>query len=74
MAAIDDETGHPPGSGIVRQHSRQRSVAVHARKVRSGSDSCPTDRLLFDVSEESGRYGGMSNLLPQRLAVVSVEF
>jgi hypothetical protein len=30
--------------------------------------------MLVDVCEESGRHGGMGNLLPQRLAVVSVGF
>jgi len=70
MAAVDGEAGHPPSSGILREHFCQSSVAAHAGKARSGPYSCPSDRLIVDISEEPRRYGGMGDLVPQGVAVV----
>jgi hypothetical protein len=70
VATVDLETGNPPRSVIVGQHSRERPVAEHSRQSGARPHPCPADRTIIDVGDEPRRHDGVGDLYMQRVTLV----
>jgi hypothetical protein len=63
VPAVDNETRHPPDSGVIlSKHSGQSPVAAYSWKSRAESHSGPSDWMITDIGDEPRRYSTMKDL------------